>query len=61
MLNTIAMYALAALAVTTAVSSGMHLVGLDKGPKGQLVLKVCFDIIGLLKGISAMGQIPPAS
>ncbi len=49
-------YAMALLTASVAVSSIIHVLGLDKTPAGATVLKVCFDVGGLVKAVLGFGK-----
>jgi hypothetical protein len=44
-------YAMALLTATVAVSSILHVLGLDEKPWAKPILAVCFDLGGAIKGM----------
>jgi hypothetical protein len=44
-------YMMAAMTVGVAVSTVLHLLGLDAKPWAKPVLSLCFDVIGMGKGL----------
>ncbi len=48
-------YAMVLLTASVAVSSCVHILGLDETKGGKAVNKVCFDLVGLLKTLTGTG------
>jgi len=56
MLDKLNAYAMALLTATVAVSSILHVLGLDEKSWAKPVLAVCFDLGGAVKGLLAARQ-----